>query len=331
MMYVESEALIPNSFALKSKARFLLQIKTRADVLHADRLSKEKKLPLLTLGSGTNVILPEYIEAVVALTKTKGLKTKDLQIEVQAGEEWDRVVGFAVENNLSGLEALSSIPGKAGSAPIQNIGAYGTEIGDTLVSIEAYDTSKKDFVVIRKKDCGFSYRDSLFKRNPNRFIITSLILELSKESPSNPNYKDVQNYFAKRENSKPKLKEIREAIIEIRQNKLPDYQQIPNCGSFFKNPIVETRLVEKIKQEFPDLPTYPTGDKVKLPAGYLIEKAGLKGVNIDNIVVYERNALVLTNPFGASFANLVSAKNKIQKIVFQKFGITLEPEVNIIT
>lgn len=305
-------------------------------------MAKEKKLPLLILGSGTNVILPEYVEAVVALTKTKGLKTKGLQIEVQAGEEWDRVVGFAVENNLSGLEALSSIPGKAGSAPIQNIGAYGTEIGDTLVSVEAYDTSKKDFVVIRKKDCGFSYRDSLFKRNPNRFIITSLILELSKESPSIPNYKDVQNYFAKRENPKPKLKEIREAIIEIRQNKLPDYQQIPNCGSFFKNPIVETKLAEKIKQDFADLPIYtpnlPTSDvgrsktsnKVKIPAGYLIEKAGLKGANIDNIVVYEHNALVLTNPFGASFANLVSAKNKIQKIVFQKFGITLEPEVNII-
>lgn len=330
-MYVESEALIPNSFALKSKAQFLLQIKTKADVLDADHLAKEKMLPLLILGSGTNVILPEYVEAVVALTKTKGLKTKDLQIEVQAGEEWDRVVGFAVENNLSGLEALSSIPGKAGSAPIQNIGAYGTEIGDTLVSVEAYDTSKKDFVVIRKKDCGFSYRDSLFKRNPNRFIITSLILELSKESPSIPNYKDVQSYFAKRENPKPKLKEIREAIIEIRQNKLPDYHQIPNCGSFFKNPIVETKLAQKIKLEFPDLPTYPASDKVKLPAGYLIEKAGLKGVNIDNIVVYERNALVLTNPFGASFANLLSAKNKIQKIIFQKFGVTLEPEVNIIT
>ncbi len=342
-MYVESEALVPNSFSLKSKAKFLAHLKSKTDFAKALTLSKEAGLPILAIGSGTNVILGDHLESVVALMETKGItKTEDL-LKVEAGEDWDGVVEFAVNQKLSGLEALSLIPGKAGSAPIQNIGAYGAEIGDSIVSVEAYDTLEKDFVVINKKDCDFRYRDSLFKRNPGRFIIASIVLQLSKDLPSIPDYKDVKNYFAQKENLKPTLQEIRRAIIEIRQSKLPDYRTLPNCGSFFKNPIVENELAQKIKLEFPDLPIYtpnfPTSDvgrsqtsnKVKIPAGFLIEKAGLKGANIDNVVVYERNALVLTNPFGASFANLLSAKNHIQKTIFQKFGVTLEPEVNIIT
>ncbi len=329
-MRVERNQLVPNSFGLRSVAPLLVHLEKKADIPQSLELARENGLPLLVLGSGTNVIPSERLEAVVALTEERNIVRRGEFLEVQAGEDWDRVVEFAVEQNLTGLEALSLIPGKAGSAPIQNIGAYSSELADNLISVECYDTKVGEFIKMSKTDCAFGYRDSIFKREPQRFIVASLLFKLSETEPVMPDYKDVLRYFAERENNSPTLKQIREAIIKIRQGKLPDYKELPNCGSFFKNPIIENDLATKLKSEFPDLPAFPAGSKTKIPAGYLLDQAGLKGKTINNIGVYERNALVLTNPNHASFADLLSAKDQIIDIIFQKFGITLEPEVNII-
>jgi len=246
------------------------------------------------------------------------------------GEDWDGVVKFAVRNDLSGIETLSWIPGKAGSAPVQNIGAYGTEISDYIKTVEVYDKKKGGFASLNNKDCQFSYRDSLFKKQRNRFIIVSVTLSLSKNAPKIPKYKDVENYFKEKNKKSPNLKEIRKAIIKIRKNKLPDPKVVPNCGSFFKNPIIGKRGVAKIKKVLPDSPLFPIGHKFKIPAGFLIEKAGFKGKQIGRMKVHENNALVLTNPNRVPFSDLIKAKNKIQNTVYKKFGIMLEPEVNII-
>lgn len=328
-MIVENGTL-KNSFALKSTASFVAKIESEKDLLEAVFLSKKIGLPILPLGDGTNMIPGPYVEAIVAEFETRGIELKETRLRVAAGETWDDIVTFAVQKNLSGIEALSLIPGKTGAAPIQNIGAYGREIKDVIDHIKVFDTKKEEFVIFNNKDCKFGYRDSLFKKEKGRFIVTEVSLLLLKNSPKIPNYKDVKNYFEKKENSSPSLKEIREAVIEIRKNKLPDPKIVPNCGSFFKNPIVSKQQAEKIKNMAPSVPIFEQNGLFKIPAGFLIDSLGFKGKKIGNIEIYKNNALVLTNPYGASFKDLLFAKSEIENAVFQKFGIKLEPEVNIL-
>ena len=329
-MIVDKESTFPNGMALSSKASFVVKIESKKDIIEVSSFAKKEGLPLLALGEGTNIAPNNYFRGVVAILNSKGVEKNKEKLKIQAGERWDDIVRFAVEKDLAGIEALSAIPGKAGAAPIQNIGAYGSEICNTLESLEAYDREKDEFVILSKKDCEFSYRDSLFKKNKDRFIIASITINLSKKILKIPEYRDVQNYFNERRNISPSLKEIREAIIEIRKNKLPDPSIIPNCGSFFKNPFVSKNLATKIKGDFSAIPIFEQNGKIKIPAGFLIDSLGFKGKKLGKIEVYKNNALVLTNPNRASFNDLILAKETIQKEVFTKFGIMLEPEVNII-
>ncbi len=329
MTIVEKDAFIPNSMSLESRARLLVRAKSRADIVEACELSDREKLPLLAIGGGTNVILGPKIEALVLLMENMGVEIGPIST-VQAGEDWDSFVAKAVGVGLSGIESLSAIPGSTGAAPVQNIGAYGSEIKDILISVEAYDREKTEFVEINNKDCGFGYRESVFKREPNKFVIASIKLKLNTNKPKVPEYKDAIKYFADRNITSPTLQEIREAIIEIRSNKLPDPKEIPNCGSFFKNPILDLPSLDKLKTVLPAIPTFPFGDSYKVPAGHLIEQAGFKGKEIGKIKVYEHNALVLTNPNNGSYQDILSAKETIEKDVLEKFGIKLEPEVNFV-
>ena len=329
-MVVDKQAPFRNALSVSSTASFVVHAKSRDDISEAVNLAKQENLPLIPIGDGTNLIPHTHIKALILVLDLKGIKEEDNILTIQAGENWDDCVKFAVEHGLSGIEALSAIPGKAGAAPIQNIGAYGREIGDTIEYVEIYDKEKEKFLLLDKEDCQFGYRDSLFKKNRERFIVVSITLKLSKEPSQIPKYKDVENYFAERKNVSPTLTQIRQAIIEIRKNKLPDPSMVPNCGSFFKNPIVEKIVADKIKEKFPEMPVFPTGEKIKVPAGFLIEQCGFKGQSIGKIEIYKNNALVLTNPNHASFAEVMFAKDHIQKSVFQKFGVMLEPEVNII-
>lgn len=328
-MIVDKDTTVPNSFKLESRARFVAKINSEEDVREIFLFSKRQGLPLLALGEGTNITPKPFLDAVVAIFETKGIEKNGNTLKIAAGVNWDEAVAFSVKENLSGIEALSSIPGKCGSAPIQNIGAYGREIGDILEAVEVFDTKDQEFKIIPRKDCEFGYRDSLFKKEKGRFLITKIILNLSNEKPQIPDYKDVKKYFEEIEKSSPSLTEIRNAIIEIRQNKLPDPKTIPNCGSFFKNPFVSKIEAEKIKYLLPSLTIYEQNGTYKVPAGALIDSLGFKGKKIGNIEVYKNNALVLTNPYNASFDDLLFAKAEIEQAVLKKFGIKLEAEVNI--
>jgi UDP-N-acetylmuramate dehydrogenase len=308
-MIINKESSVPNSLSIPSIASFLVRVKSKEEIPEIDDFASKIGLPLWVIGEGTNIVPRDYIKAVLVILDFKGIEAHNNRLKIQAGERWDGIVKFAVEDDLTGIEALSSIPGKAGAAPVQNIGAYGSEISDCLESVEVYDRIKKEFTVLSKKECQFGYRSSLFKKYPENFIVVSITLKLSKESPKIPNYKDIGKYFSERDNDYPNLKEIREAIIKIRSGKLPDPDIIPNAGSYFINPILEGK---------------------KFSAGQLIEEAGLKGAKIGEVEISPNNAMILTNPNRASFDEIMKAENFIRKEIFQKFGILLEREPRII-
>jgi UDP-N-acetylmuramate dehydrogenase len=308
-MVVNKKSVVPNSLAIPSLASFVVKIKTKLEVEKAINFARKEDLPIFVIGGGTNIIPHNYVKGVIVILNIKGIKLVYNRLKIQAGEKWDDVVKFAIKNKLSGIEALSWIPGKAGSAPIQNIGAYGVEIADVLEKVEVYDRKKEKFIFIPNKDCQFGYRNSLFKKHPDNFIITSVILKLSRYKPKMPKYKDVLEYFEKKKNSSPSLGEIRKAIIEIRKRKLPDPKITPNAGSYFINPFVKDK---------------------KVSASQLIEKVGLKGAKIGKIEMSPVNAMILTNPNKADFEEIMKAENFIKQKVFQKFGILLEREPRII-
>ncbi len=338
-----------STMRIGGKALSLSILRTKSDIERfVERSDKNKTI---ILGGGSNSIFSDTsLPYIIGLIKIRGVEvrqtnSKSTMIRVGAGENWDKFVKFTVSKNLSGIEALSAIPGTVGASPIQNIGAYGSEVKDTIVLVEAYDTKTKKWVTLKNKDCQFSYRNSIFKKYPKRWVITYVTFKLhpthnlprrnkAKGDHINnvkiPNYKDVQNYFAEQGITSPNLKQIRKAIIKIRAHKLPDPKIIPNCGSFFKNPFISKLSAKKLKQKFPTLPLFESEEGTKVPAGFLIDSLGLKGKTISNIVIYKNNALVLTNPNKASFKDLLKAQKYISDSVYKKFGITLEREVNLV-
>ena len=319
-------------------AKFMLEINDKQELVDAWKLGRKKNMPLFPIGEGTNTVFADGEHERIFLTlKTKGIfKTYEgpdfVNIEAEAGENWDELVEWSVENGLSGLEALSGIPGTVGACPIQNIGAYGSEVSKTIISVEIFDADKCKFYEASNDQCGFSYRDSIFKKNLGKFIITKVSFQLSKKTPEIPLYKDVQLYFLAKKQATATAREIRQAILEIRREKLPNPKQIPNCGSFFKNPIVDRQTLERIQIKYPEIPHFVVdSEKSKLYAGWLIEKAGLKGAEISNIKIYEKNSLVVTNPSEkGNFSDLELAVHEIKTKVHEEFGIELEVEPNIV-
>ncbi|MCX6753883.1 MAG: UDP-N-acetylmuramate dehydrogenase [Candidatus Nomurabacteria bacterium] len=255
-----------------------------------------------------------------------------VDIKVGAGEIWDEIVGKTVGMNLSGLESLSAIPGTVGASPVQNIGAYGAEVKDTIQEVEVFDIKDGKISIISNKDCKFGYRDSIFKNEAKRkYVIIGVTYRLKKSIPIIPDYPGVKKYFIENNINNPALKQIREAIISIRSEKLPNPKENPNVGSFFKNPIVLNEVAYKIIEEFPNAKFFALKDDLtKIPAGWLIENAGLKGESFGNVSVYDKNALVLINIGNATSKDIIKARNEIIKIVKDKFGITLEQEPEIV-
>lgn len=322
------------TFGIGGTARHFLCVTDEPSLREAALFAKQSGLPLVILGEGSNSIFRDgEIDAVVAKIELPGFTiTEDddtlATITVGAGERWDDVVERSVSLGLAGIEAMSAIPGTAGATPFQNVGAYGQEIKDTLVSLRAYDTSEDTFVEFANTECKFGYRDSIFRSGePGRYIITSITLRLSKAALKMPDYPGVKKHFEAKGIVNPTLREIRDAIIEIRASKLPDPKCIKNAGSFFKNPIVDTTIAEGLKDKYPVIVMFPGGEgKTKLSAGWLIEHAGLKGSSIGPIKVYEHNALVLTNVGNATCDELEYAATEIIKKVKEKFGVILEQE-----
>ncbi|AOR27630.1 UDP-N-acetylenolpyruvoylglucosamine reductase [Formosa sp. Hel1_33_131] len=293
---------------------------------------------LLILGGGSNILLTKDVEALVLQINLKGISVisrseNSVQIEVAAGENWHELVCWCLNENFGGLENLSLIPGNVGTAPIQNIGAYGVELKDSFVSCEALNIKTKELRTFTKEECQFGYRNSIFKQElKGQYIITSVVFELSNQEHSlKTNYgaieTELQNYGIKT----PTIQDISKAVISIRNSKLPDPKTIGNSGSFFKNPVVTYSKFEILQTLFPQIQHYKIStDVVKIPAGWLIDTAGFKGKTFGNFGVHAKQALVLVNYGGASGMDILNLSIQIQKAVKFIFDIDLETEVNIL-
>lgn len=311
----------------------ILNIRSEADIISAINYADTCQKPLIVIGEGSNSIFSDEDDKfVIAHMQMKGISVKEDTAEYQiiriaAGESWDHCVAYTVAKGLSGIESLSGIPGTAGAAPIQNIGAYGTEFSDVLVTVSAYDRIHKRFRTLKASECNLGYRDSIFKQNPNTYIITELTIRLSKSIPPIPEYASIKDQF---EGQIINSALIRDVVLRTRAEKLPDYKTVPNCGSFFKNPLVTSDQFESIQKSHPNIPSFTTQSGIiKLYAGWLIEHASYKLCETENILFYEKNKLVLTNIGNASYDELLLVLSNIQKSVHELFGIQLEVEPNI--
>lgn len=334
-----------NTFAIESIASVCVYINSEEEIKSFYEENGDVG-NVFILGGGSNIILPEHIPVVLKINN-KGIKVIKEEknsdgdfvwIDVGAGVVWDEVVKYAVDNNYAGIEMLSAIPGTAGAGPVQNIGAYGGEIKDNLISLRAYDKKAKKFVEIMHDECKFSYRTSIFKTSEKgRYVITSIILKLHKlsednktEFPKIPDYPGVKKYFENLGITNPSLQEVRDAIINIRWSKLPKPSEVPNTGSFFENPIVEKSVALDLINQYKNMPYFNYEDKIKIPAGWLIENAGLKGADFGRVGTYHNNALVLINKGGATQTDVIQAVEKIISTVEKAFKIKLKSEPEII-
>jgi len=319
---------------LGGNARFMTEVHTPEDVVTVYHNAKAQSLPVFIVGGGSNVIAKdEGFAGIVIRMRIPGFDIiaddiNSTTIRIGAGENWDEVVKRTVDLHLSGIEALSAIPGTAGASPVQNIGAYGQEVADTLESLVAYDTETDTFVTLLNADCNFSYRHSIFRGDQiGRYIITSITLKLSKTTPQPPFYEALQTYFDEHSIKIFTQDIVRKAVIDIRTNKLPDPNVFPNTGSFFKNAIVEDWQLNDLRASNPDIPTYDMGDgHFKIPTGWLIDHAGLKGKVLHGIKVHDKNALVLINESATSYRDLADARDEIIGAVRDTFHIQIEQE-----
>ncbi|OYX36985.1 UDP-N-acetylenolpyruvoylglucosamine reductase [Candidatus Saccharibacteria bacterium 32-50-10] len=319
---------------LGGNARFMVDVHTPNDVAAICKRATEQSLPIFVLGGGSNTLVhDEGFAGIVVHNRIPGFHVisetpSDATLKIGAGESWDEVVRRSVEMNLTGIEALSAIPGSAGAAPVQNIGAYGQEIAETLVEVEAYDIQENRIVVLTNEACQFSYRYSIFRgEQTGRYVILSITLKLYRAAPQPPFYKAVQEYLDLQNITLYTPQVIRDAVIAIRSEKLPDPKIQPNTGSFFKNAIIEDWQLNDLRNEYPDIPTYDMPDgRFKVPTGWLIEQAGLKGQVLHGMKVHDKNALVLINESATSYADLAAARDEIIGAVRDKFRIQIEQE-----
>ncbi len=327
-------SLLPlNTFGIQAKAERFTTVSSLEELRRLIRLDKG---PYRILGGGSNVLITNDITGLVIQNKLGGIElvAEDDEMAIVAaggGVVWHRLVLWCIERGLAGIENLSLIPGTVGAAPIQNIGAYGVELKDVFDHLEAIELATGQLHSFWKEDCRFGYRDSVFKNElKGRFFISKVFLKLSKKPVLCTFYGDIQRTLSEWGIQAPGIRDLSNAVIHIRQTKLPDPAQIGNAGSFFKNPEIEVPQFEALKIQFPHIVHYelPNG-RVKIPAGWLIEQAGWKGRRVGNTGSHERQALVLVNYGGATGKEILDLSKAIQSSVVEKFGILLKPEVNV--
>ncbi|RFN59886.1 UDP-N-acetylmuramate dehydrogenase [Marixanthomonas ophiurae] len=325
-----------NTFGIDCSARYFVAVTSVEELKQI--LSEEKFDNRFILGGGSNMLLTKDINALVIHLNLKGKKVlsetdNKATIQAMAGENWHEFVQYCIKNNFGGLENLSLIPGNVGTAPIQNIGAYGVELKDTFVSCDAIEIATGKERSFTKEDCNFGYRNSIFKNEAKgEYIITSVTFQLTKKNHTlNTGYGAIQQQLAEKSIENPSIKDISDAVIEIRQSKLPDPKKLGNSGSFFKNPVVNSKKFQEFKIQNPEAPYYEISDnEYKIPAGWLIEKAGFKGKRFNDAGVHKKQALVLVNYGNATGNDIWKLALTIQQTVKDKFDIYIEPEVNII-
>jgi UDP-N-acetylmuramate dehydrogenase len=325
-----------NTFGIEAKAKQFIAVHSIDELKKV--LEENKNLPKFILGGGSNMLLTKDIDALVIHIDLKGKKIIEenddyVWVESQAGETWHDFVLWTIEQDFGGLENMSLIPGNVGTTPVQNIGAYGTEIKDTFVSCDAMNIETQETKTFTHAECNFGYRESIFKNEvKDQYIITSVTYKLTKRNHKiNTSYGDITAELAKNNITNPSLKDVSNAVIAIRQSKLPDPKELGNSGSFFKNPILLKSDFEKIHQKFPEMKYYDVSEtEVKVPAGWLIEQAGFKGKRFGDAGIHKNQALVLVNYGNATGQEILTISKDIQKTVFEKFGIHIEAEVNVI-
>ena len=329
-----------STMRLGGSAAYACLVHDRQELTEALTWAEQQNLPVLMIGGGSNIIWKD--EGFPGLLLINNFMRFEMFAEdetnyyftIGAGENWDSVVARAVEAGVSGIEALSLIPGTAGATPVQNVGAYGQEIANTLVTIEAYDMQTKSFVTIPSMDCAFGYRTSRFKTtDKGRYLITSITLHLMKQNPVPPFYGSLQQYFTTNNITEFTPAVVRAAVIDIRSHKLPDPAEVANNGSFFANPVVDPGVLVQITANYGDIPHWETADgRVKIPAAWLLEQAGFKDFHDPEtgIATYANQPLVLVNEHASSTAQLLTFKQKIVDAIKAKFDITLEQEPELL-
>ena len=326
-----------NTFGIDARAKFFFEFTELEDLLvflNSNESLKEEKL--IVIGEGSNILFLNDFDGLVIHPNIPGIQIvkedrQNIWLEVGAGEVWDELVQYAVDFGFGGIENLSLIPGSVGAAPVQNIGAYGQEVGSVVDKVKGFDLNRKVTLEFSAEQCEFGYRSSIFKNTlKSSFIITSVVFKLEKFPEFILNYGQVEEKA--KEKGEVNLSTIRKAVIEIRQSKLPDVKELGNAGSFFKNPEVDSDFAEKLKIQFENIPVYPAKNgKAKLAAGWLIEKSGWKGIRDGEVGVHEKQALVLVNYGNATGQQIFDFSSKIKQSVFEKFGVELEREVNCVT
>lgn len=323
-----------NSFRTEALAKVFCAPKDITELKQC--IIDHKYLPKLVLGKGCNLFFTKNFDGLVIKPDSYGIRevpdesddSEYIFIEAKAAEDWDDFVNFCVERGYSGLENLSYIPGTVGAAPIQNIGAYGSEVKDSIHEVIALDMETLEVLSFSNAECEFAYRDSLFKR-ANKYVIISVVFLLKRSFTYTPKYTDLIKELEGVDS--PTLKQVREAIIRIRQRKLPDEKVLPNCGSFFKNPYIAKEKADELKKVYPDLPLYPINEGlVKVSAAFLIDRAGFKGKQTGQIGTYPNQALIVVNHGSGKGTDIIAFMQEIQEAVLQQFDIQLEPEVRIL-
>lgn len=325
-----------NTFGIEAYAKKFVAVHSVAELKAVlEQNLNEKKF---ILGGGSNMLLTQDIDALVIHVYLKGVRivkeNEDfVEIEAMAGENWHEFVLFTIGQDFGGLENMSLIPGNVGTTPIQNIGAYGTEIKDTFVSCEAMEIATQKIRTFTKEECHFGYRESIFKHEEkDKYVITSVVFKLTKQNHNiNISYGDISSELSKNNIVTPTLKDISNAVIAIRQSKLPDPKELGNSGSFFKNPIISKAEFSPIYAKFPEMKFYEVSETdVKVPAGWLIEQAGFKGKRFGDAGIHKNQALVLVNYGNATGQEILNVSKDIQQTIKEKFGISIEAEVNVI-
>ncbi|WP_286832268.1 MULTISPECIES: UDP-N-acetylmuramate dehydrogenase [Acinetobacter] len=317
-----------NTLSLDAVASHYCKIQLIDDLIQALDFAKQQQLNILILSGGSNMLLPEQIHALVLHMDIQGIELLDADDQVQrlrvgAGQSWHDFVLWTTQQGFYGLQNLALIPGLVGASPVQNIGAYGVEVGEFIESVEVYDRANHSFSSIKAADCDFAYRHSIFKDQPSRYIITHVIFRLLKQPELKLNYGDLKTAVGEEQTPE----NLERQVIQIRQSKLPDPKEYPNVGSFFKNPVVDLQFFDQIAQQFPNLPHYPQpNNQVKMAAGWLIDQSGWKGKQLGSVGMFHKQALVLVNYANASLKDVRATYQAVQADVQEKFGVLLEPE-----
>ncbi len=333
-----------NTFGVPAKASYYAEIENEEELLELFNSLEFKNNNRMFLGGGSNVLFTKDFDGMVILNKWDGievLKEDETSVTLRAmgGGVWHDLVLYAVERGYWGIENLSLIPGTVGAAPMQNIGAYGAELKDTLLRVETYEIQTGDKRVFDRRECNFGYRDSIFKNEAKgKYFISGIILKLSKLENKNIEYRALKDYFEKNKKIPETIKDISDAVIDIRQSKLPDPKVLGNAGSFFKNIFIDEEELRELQQSYPDIPNFREpasldsgrGDQIKIPAGWLIESCGWKGKKVGHVGMHEKQALVLVNYGGATGKEIKSFAETVMDSVYTKFGLKLTPEVNFI-